>query len=136
MVGAVLAGQGDHLGRGGVHGGHLGVDRLLVRVPLRLLPLDAGGVRAERRQLGLLRQDPARVLDGLLTRGDGGDQGSLGLGHDLELFRVLGLDTTNITHLSTEIYKLVFMDFVLWYCSVCKCWRKKLADMQNVYHVK
>ena len=77
---------------------------LLVCVPLRLLPLDAGGVAAQGRELGLLGQETAGVVDGFLTSGDGGDQSSLRLGHDLELFWILSLDTTNITHLSTQIY--------------------------------
>ena len=70
---------------------YLRVDSLLVGVPLRLLPLDAGGVAAEGRQLGLLVEEAAGAVDGLLAGRDGGDEGALRLGHNLELLRVLRL---------------------------------------------
>ena len=67
------------------------MDRLLVGVPLRLLPLDAGGVAAEGRQLGLLVEEVAGAVDGLLTSRNGGNEGALRLGHHLELLGVLRL---------------------------------------------
>lgn len=70
---------------------YLRVDSLLVGVPLRLLPLDAGGVAAEGRQLGLLVEEVAGAVDGLLTSRDGGNEGALRLGHHLELLGVLRL---------------------------------------------
>ena len=70
---------------------YLRVDSLLVGVPLRLLPLDAGGVAAEGRQLGFLVEEAAGAVDGLLAGRDGGDEGALRLGHDVELLGVLSL---------------------------------------------
>ena len=70
---------------------YLRVDSLLVGVPLRLLPLDAGGVAAEGRQLGLLVEEVAGAVDGLLTSRNGGNEGALRLGHHLELLGVLRL---------------------------------------------
>ena len=67
------------------------MDSLLIGVPLGLLPLDAGRVLAQRWQLGLLVEQPLGALDGLLASRDGGDEGALGLRHDVELLRVLGL---------------------------------------------
>ena len=62
---------------GGVHGRHLRVDALLVGVLLRLLPTDGRRVVAERRQLGLLRQQRLGSLDRLLAVADGRHQGPL-----------------------------------------------------------
>ena len=63
---------------------YLRVDRLLVSVPLRLLPLDAGGVAAEGRQLGLLVEEAAGAVSDLMTGRDGGDAGALRQGRHLE----------------------------------------------------
>ena len=93
MVGAVaLAGEGDHLGGGGVHGGHLGVDGLLVRVPLGLLPSQAGRVVPEGRQLGLLVEEVVSGVDGVLASRYGRHESLLRLREELADLRVLGLN--------------------------------------------